>query len=55
MVDQLGNITTLAWNSAGYLAAAIDAQGNRTSYSYNGFGQVASIVEPARADHHAGL
>ena len=46
LTDQLGKSTTLIWNAAGYRIAAVDALGNRTSYTFNSVGQLASVQNP---------
>ena len=46
VTDQLGNTTSLVWNATGYRTAAVDAQSNRTSYSYNSNGLLTAIQNP---------
>ena len=47
--------TQITFNSAGYETATIDLNGLHTTYSYNGFNQLASVKDPYARPHHLHL
>jgi RHS repeat-associated protein len=45
VTDALGNITRFTYDPNGNLASKTDANGHKTSFSYNTFGQVATVTD----------
>jgi len=46
MIDELGRITTYAYDSRGNMISMTDALGRTTSYTYDGVGQLTGITDP---------
>ena len=46
MTDELGRVTTFAYDVRGNLISRTDALGRTTSYTYDSFGQLTSITDP---------
>ncbi|HET6974814.1 MAG TPA: RHS repeat-associated core domain-containing protein [Pyrinomonadaceae bacterium] len=49
ITDELGRVTTFAYDSHGNMLLRRDALGRTTAYSYDGFGQLTTITDPL---HH---
>ncbi len=51
-VDELGRVTTLAYNDGGELTRVVDALGGVTTYQYDGFGNMLSLTDPSGRSRH---